>query len=111
MRLPRGYHRARAAVTRNFWQACPHCRRHFGGHEWLNGQEETGGHISSVFEGAQAQPICPECTRLGVGCRSNLSRGRPHAGCPYLITRTAEDCTPGGDLIMRTESRHARDTG
>lgn len=52
-----------------FWMPCPHCGRHFGGHEWYNrnGHESSIPHNGSMDSG---RGICPTCTLDGVGDRA-----------------------------------------
>lgn len=98
MRLPRWYHRARAAMTGHSWTPCPSCGEHFGGHEWLADREaERGGHIATIWDPVkqQGKGICPACTLKGVGCLSHVQVGRVHAGCPYVL---------GRDVVPREES-------
>lgn len=84
-RLPRLLHRLWAGALGYFWSPCPSCSHMFGGHEAR--QDADGeGHISDVvtFDGVHLE-ICPRCTALGVGCRSNAEHQRFHAQCPYVM--------------------------
>ena len=85
LRLPRVVHRGYAGLTGRFWSPCPSCSRMFGGHEWKPDASETGeGHIADVVVDGEHRAICPRCTALGVGCRSNAAHQRVHLQCPYV---------------------------
>ena len=57
--LPRWAHFLYARSMGYFWDACPLCGRHFGGHEW----RDINGNMSSLPVPGGA--ICPQCTRNG----------------------------------------------
>jgi hypothetical protein len=63
----RALHRLYAALRGYFWEPCPLCGQHFGGHEWkdrvgkpstIPAPDGTPGHFAG---------ICPDCTRAGRG--------------------------------------------
>jgi hypothetical protein len=69
----------------------------FGGHEWKPEASVNGeGHIADVFtpDGTHLA-ICPRCTALGVGCRSNAEHQRIHAQCPYVMGVVLDGGDPG----------------
>lgn len=84
MKLPRWYHRMRTDFLGGGWMVCPGCGGEFGGHEQLHREEDRGGHVATAMVLGATKPICPECTRRGVGCKSHYRWNRPHSGCPYL---------------------------
>lgn len=62
-------HRVYAGTHNYFWEPCPSCGRHFGGHEWRSrdGHESSIPRDGSLYSG---WGICPKCTDDGVGDRA-----------------------------------------